>query len=144
MTNKHSVLVFQLQNCNGSTRSICPIYTCPPTPNLHDNPSSPPKHFNTHHPPGCVWLGAGTVWTAAFHQTSQTRAGGDTGTSRPHAGCRETTSHWVDIRESADSLCRDGADMPRPPYIRKACTRPNATLVSLFSRLTVVLKCFCT
>ena len=48
------------------------------------------------------------------------------------------------IRESVDSLCRDGADMPRPPYIGKACTRPNATFVSLFSRLTVVLKCFCT
>ena len=42
-----------------------------------------------------------------------------------------------DIRESVDSLCRDGADMPRPPYIGKACTRPNATFVSLFSHLTV-------
>ena len=29
------------------------------------------------------------------------------------------------VRESVDSLCRDGADMPRPPYIGKACTRPN-------------------
>ena len=29
------------------------------------------------------------------------------------------------IRESVDSLCRDGADMPRSPYIGKACTRPN-------------------
>ena len=28
-----------------------------------------------------------------------------------------------EIRESVDSLCRDGADMPRPPYIGKACTR---------------------
>ena len=27
------------------------------------------------------------------------------------------------IRESVDSLCRDGADMPTPPYIGKACTR---------------------
>ena len=43
-----------------------------------------------------------------------------------------------------DSLCRDGADMPRPPYIGKACTRSNATFVSLFRHLTVVLKCFCT
>ena len=33
------------------------------------------------------------------------------------------------IRESVDSLCRDGADMPRPPYIRKACNRPNAAFV---------------
>ena len=48
------------------------------------------------------------------------------------------------IRESVDSLCMDGADTPRPPYIGNACTRPNATFVSLFSRLTVVLKCFCT
>ena len=48
------------------------------------------------------------------------------------------------IRESVDSLCRDGADTPRPPYIGNACTRPYATFVSLFSRLTVVLKCFCT
>ena len=48
------------------------------------------------------------------------------------------------IRESVDSLCRDGADTPRPPYIGNACARPNATFVSLFSRLTVVLKCFCT
>ena len=32
---------------------------------------------------------------------------------------------YVCIRESVDSLCRDGTDMPRPPYIGKACTRPN-------------------
>ena len=31
-----------------------------------------------------------------------------------------------------DSLCRDGVDMPRPPYIRKACNRPNAAIVRLF------------
>ena len=48
------------------------------------------------------------------------------------------------IRESVDSLCRDGADMPRPPYIGKACTCLKATFVSLFRHLTVVLKCFCT
>ena len=24
---------------------------------------------------------------------------------------------YYNIRESVDSLCRDGADMPRPPYI---------------------------
>ena len=36
------------------------------------------------------------------------------------------------IRESVDSLRRDDADMPRPPYIRKAYNRPNAAFVSLF------------
>ena len=36
------------------------------------------------------------------------------------------------IRESVDFPCRDDADMPMPPYIRKACNRPNATFVSLF------------
>ena len=38
----------------------------------------------------------------------------------------------IGIRESVDSLCRDDADMPMPPYIRKACNRPNAAFVSLF------------
>ena len=36
------------------------------------------------------------------------------------------------IRESVDSLCRDDADMPMTPYIRKTCNRPNAAFVSLF------------
>ena len=39
---------------------------------------------------------------------------------------------FVIIRESVDSLCRDDADMPMPPYIGKACNRPNAAFVSLF------------
>ena len=38
----------------------------------------------------------------------------------------------VYIRESVDSLCRDDANMPMPPYIRKAYNRPNAAFVSLF------------
>ena len=38
----------------------------------------------------------------------------------------------VCIRESVDSLCRDGADMPMPLYIRKACNCPNTAFVSLF------------
>ena len=38
----------------------------------------------------------------------------------------------VGIRESVDSLCRDDADMPIPPYIGKAYNRPNAAFVSLF------------
>ena len=44
-------------------------------------------------------------------------------------------SFWhgvIPIRESVDSLCRDDADMPRPPYIRKAYNRPNAAFVRLF------------
>ena len=38
----------------------------------------------------------------------------------------------LSIRESVDSLCRDDADMPMPPYIGKAYNRPNAAFVSLF------------
>ena len=48
------------------------------------------------------------------------------------------------IRESVDSLCRDGADMPRPPYIGKACTRPNIEDLSLFRYLTIVYESLCT
>ena len=39
---------------------------------------------------------------------------------------------FILVRESVDSLCRDDADMPMPPYIGKACNRPNAAFVSLF------------
>ena len=39
---------------------------------------------------------------------------------------------YMYIRESVDSLCRDDADMPMPPYIRKAYNRPNTAFVSLF------------
>ena len=48
------------------------------------------------------------------------------------------------IRESVDSLCRDGADMPRPPYIGKAFTRPNLEDLSLFRYLTIVYESLCT
>ena len=34
------------------------------------------------------------------------------------------------------------ADMPIPPYIQKACNRPNAAFVSLFRYLTVIYGCF--
>ena len=44
---------------------------------------------------------------------------------------RTVTVHTC-IRESVDSLCRDDADTPMPPYIRKAYNRPNAAFVSLF------------
>ena len=52
--------------------------------------------------------------------------------------------HMHVIRESVDSLCRDGADMPRPPYIGKACTRPNLEDLSLFRYLTIVYESLCT
>ena len=32
------------------------------------------------------------------------------------------------IRESVDSLCRDAADMPMPPYIRKAFQPPQCCI----------------
>ena len=35
------------------------------------------------------------------------------------------SKHYVIIRESVDSLCRDGADTPMPPYIGKAFTGTN-------------------
>ena len=50
----------------------------------------------------------------------------------------------LSIRESVDSLCRDGADMPRPPYIGKACTRPNLEDLSLFRYLSNVYESLCT
>ena len=50
----------------------------------------------------------------------------------------------LSIRESVDSPCRDDADMPIPPYIRKACNRPNAAFVSLFRYMTVIHECFST
>ena len=48
------------------------------------------------------------------------------------------------IRESVDSLCRDGTDLPRLPYIGKACTRPNFEDLSLFTYLTIVYESLCT
>ena len=44
------------------------------------------------------------------------------------------------IRESVDSLCRDDADMPKPPYKRKACNLPNVAFVSLFREIIVILQ----
>ena len=44
------------------------------------------------------------------------------------------------IRESVDSLCGDGADMPRPPYIGKADTRMNVEDLSLFRYLIMVCE----
>ena len=44
------------------------------------------------------------------------------------------------IRESVDSLCRDGADTPMPPYIGKAFTRTNVEDLSLFRYLIMVCE----
>ena len=48
------------------------------------------------------------------------------------------------ITESVDSLRWDDADMPMPPYIRKAYNHPKDAFVSLFRQLTVILECFST
>ena len=50
----------------------------------------------------------------------------------------------IPIRESVDSLCRDGADTPMPPYIGKAFTRTNFEDLSLFRYLTIVYESLCT
>ena len=44
------------------------------------------------------------------------------------------------IRESVDSLCRDGADTPMPPYIGKAFTRTNFEDLSLFRYMIMVCE----
>ena len=44
------------------------------------------------------------------------------------------------IRESVDSLCRDGADTPMPPYIGKAFTRTNFEDLSLFRYIIMVCE----
>ena len=46
----------------------------------------------------------------------------------------------VVIRESVDSLCRDGADTPMPPYIGKAFTRTNFEDISLFRYINMVCE----
>ena len=44
------------------------------------------------------------------------------------------------IRESVDSLCRDDADMPKAPYIHKACaSKPQSS-----SQCLLVSTVFCT
>ena len=44
------------------------------------------------------------------------------------------------VRESVDSLCRDGADTPMPPYIGKAFTRTNVEELSLFKYVIMVCE----
>ena len=44
------------------------------------------------------------------------------------------------IRESVDSLCRDGADTPMPPYIGKAFICTNVEELSLFRYLIMVCE----
>ena len=48
--------------------------------------------------------------------------------------------HSSPLSESVDSLCRDDADMPKPPYKRKACNLPNVAFVSLFREIIVILE----
>ena len=47
---------------------------------------------------------------------------------------------YIYIRESVDSLCRDGADTPMPPYIGKAFTRTNFEDLSLFRYMIMVCE----
>ena len=44
------------------------------------------------------------------------------------------------IRESVDSLCRDGMDTPMARYIGKAFTRTNVEDISLFKYLIMVYE----
>ena len=44
------------------------------------------------------------------------------------------------IRESVDSLCRDGTDTPMPPYIGKAFTRTNFEDLGLFRYMIMVCE----
>ena len=52
-----------------------------------------------------------------------------TGTTKLGEGIETNSSDGKNSRESVDSLCRDDADMPMPPYIRKAYNRPNAAFL---------------
>ena len=49
----------------------------------------------------------------------------------------------VHIRESVDSLCRDGADMPISLNIKNPSKFLNADILSLYRHLTLVLERFC-
>ena len=49
-------------------------------------------------------------------------------------------SYILIIRESVDSLCRDGTDTPMPPYIGKAFTRTNFEDLSLFRYMIMVCE----
>ena len=48
------------------------------------------------------------------------------------------------IRESVDSLCRDGADMPIGLYKQNPLKLPNNEVLSLYRYLPLILECFCT
>ena len=76
-------------------------------------------------------------YTARIVDSTLTRA---TQTRPILHGGRELIVYSKTIRESVDSLCRDVADLPRAPYIGKACTRLNGESLSLFRGLTMVLK----
>ena len=71
-------------------------------------------------------------------------AGYDITVSEPHPFHVHYTPHSQNnthcIRESVDSLCKDGADTPMPPYIGKAFTRTNVEDLSLFRYLIMVCE----
>ena len=56
------------------------------------------------------------------------------------SNCSISTLSAQIIRESVDSLCRDGADTPMPPYIGKAFTRTNFEDLSLFRYMIMVCE----
>ena len=56
-------------------------------------------------------------------QVRSSKEKGDVGVQVMHV---MQVSKVMVIRESVDSLCRDDADMPMPPYRRKAYNCPNA------------------
>ena len=61
--------------------------------------------------------------------------------SEPPPGAVYGGSRYIYIiRESVDSLCRDGADTPMPPYIGKAFTRTNFEDLSLFRYMIMVCE----
>ena len=57
---------------------------------------------------------------------------------RQYMGECEQTYMYMYIRESVDSLCRDGVDTPMLPYIGKAFTRTNFEDLSLFRYMIMV------
>ena len=64
-----------------------------------------------------------------------------TGCGKNCTGIYAPNTHpHVCIRESVDSLCRDGADTPMPPYIGKAFTRTNFEDLSLFRYMIMVCE----
>ena len=49
------------------------------------------------------------------------------------------TSYFI-FNDFYTCQCRDDADMPKPPYKRKACNPPDVAFVSLFRQIIVILE----